>query len=75
MRFNDAAKAAEALGVDSVWTWDHFYPLYGDPDARHFECVPALLAASAADTERTVCSSGALVTCSIFPATRSCSPT
>jgi NAD(P)-dependent dehydrogenase (short-subunit alcohol dehydrogenase family) len=25
------------MGADSIWTWDHFYPLYGDPDAMHFE--------------------------------------
>ena len=29
-----AWKAADALGVDSIWTWDHFYPLYGDPTPR-----------------------------------------
>ena len=33
----DAAVAAEGAGLDSVWTWDHFYPLYGDPAANHFE--------------------------------------
>ena len=27
-----AWRAADALGVDSIWTWDHFYPLYGDPE-------------------------------------------
>ena len=32
----DAWKAADALGVDSLWTWDHFYPLFGDPNAEHF---------------------------------------
>jgi len=32
-----AARAAEDAGVDSIWTWDHFYPLYGDPEAAHFE--------------------------------------
>jgi len=32
-----AWRAADAMGVDSIWTWDHFYPLYGDPDAPHFE--------------------------------------
>jgi probable F420-dependent oxidoreductase len=46
-----AWKAADALGVDSIWTWDHFYPLYGDPDAAHFEAW-TLLSAMAVDTER-----------------------
>ncbi|MFM8793486.1 MAG: LLM class F420-dependent oxidoreductase [Acidimicrobiales bacterium] len=55
-----AWKAADAMGVDSIWTWDHFYPLYGDPDAAHFECY-TLLAAMAADT--THARLGALVTC------------
>lgn len=56
----NAWRAADALGVDSLWVWDHFYPLYGDPDAPHFEAY-TLLAAMAADTcHATV---GALVTC------------
>ena len=55
-----AWKAADAMGVDSIFTWDHFYPLYGDPDAAHFECY-TLLAAMAADT--THAQLGALVTC------------
>lgn len=55
-----AWRAADAMGVDSLWTWDHFYPLYGPEDADHFECY-SLLAAMAADTcHATV---GALVTC------------
>lgn len=53
-------KAADALGVDSIWVWDHFYPLYGDPDASHFEAY-TLLAAMAADTSHAQI--GALVTC------------
>jgi alkanesulfonate monooxygenase SsuD/methylene tetrahydromethanopterin reductase-like flavin-dependent oxidoreductase (luciferase family) len=32
-----AWRAADQLGVDSIWTWDHFFPLYGDPAAPHFE--------------------------------------
>ena len=56
----DAWKAADALGVDSIWVWDHFYPLYGDPDATHFEAY-TLLAAMAADTSHAQI--GALVTC------------
>ena len=46
-----AARAADEMGADSIWVWDHFYPLYGDPDAAHFEAW-TLLAALAADTSR-----------------------
>lgn len=29
----------EALGVDSIWNWDHFFPLYGEREGNnnHFE--------------------------------------
>ena len=55
-----AWRAADELGVDSLWTWDHFYPLYGDSDAAHFEAY-TLLAAMAADTKQAPI--GALVSC------------
>lgn len=38
------------MGADSIWVWDHFFPLYGDPDAEHFEAW-TLVAAMAADTD------------------------
>ena len=47
----EAWKSADALGVDSITTWDHFYPLTGDPSGTHFECW-SLLAAMAVDTGR-----------------------
>ena len=46
-----AWQAADALGVDSITVWDHFYPLQGDPGGTHFECW-SLLAAMACDTRQ-----------------------
>ena len=47
----DTCVAMEELGVDVVLTWDHFFPLSGDPDGMHFEAW-TLLAAWAEATER-----------------------
>ncbi|HEX6233826.1 MAG TPA: LLM class F420-dependent oxidoreductase [Jiangellaceae bacterium] len=46
-----AAVEAEDAGVDIVFTWDHFYPLSGDPDGYHFEAW-TLLSAWAEATSR-----------------------
>jgi probable F420-dependent oxidoreductase len=45
----DAWRRADELGVDSIWFWDHFFPLYGDAEGNQFECW-SLLAAAAIDT-------------------------
>lgn len=45
----DCWNAADEMGADSIWVWDHFYPLYGDPDETHFEAW-TLLSVMAADT-------------------------
>lgn len=58
-----AAQAADALGADSIWVWDHFYPLYGDPDAAHFECYSLLSAMAMRTNSATL---GALVTCNSY---------
>jgi len=48
--YRDAWLAADRLGVDSLWVWDHFFPLSGDPDGPHPEAW-SLLAALGAQTQ------------------------
>ena len=55
-----AWRRADELGVDSIWFWDHFFPLYGNPNGNHFECW-SLLAAAAVDTRAPQI--GPMVTC------------
>jgi probable F420-dependent oxidoreductase len=62
-QMREAWRRAEDLGVDSIYTWDHFYPLYGAPEGKHFEGATSL-AALAASTERARI--GALVFCNSY---------
>jgi probable F420-dependent oxidoreductase len=55
--------AAEELGVDVLFNWDHFYPLFGEPQGQHFECWTML--GAWAEITSTV-EFGALVTCNSY---------
>jgi probable F420-dependent oxidoreductase len=62
-RMRRAWVEAEEIGADMVFTWDHFFPLYGDSDGKHFESL-ALQAGLAEATERARI--GALVMCNSY---------
>lgn len=54
---------SEDLGADVILNWDHFFPLSGDPDGKHFECW-TMLGSWAETTDRAEI--GALVTCNTY---------
>ncbi len=59
----DAVRRVEDMGADLVFNWDHFFPLTGDPDGKHFEAW-TMLGAIAEQTSRI--EFGPLVSCTAY---------
>lgn len=58
-----ACLEAEEIGADFIANWDHFYPLAGEPEGKHYECL-TLMSALAQATERAEI--GPLVVCNTY---------
>ena len=38
VQMRDASLRVEEIGADTLFSWDHFFPLTGDPNGKNYEC-------------------------------------
>src|SRR3546814_13275720 len=62
-QIRDAVLRLEEMGVDILFNWDHFFPLFGERDGAHFESW-TMLGAWAEQPERV--DYGAMVNCNRY---------
>jgi alkanesulfonate monooxygenase SsuD/methylene tetrahydromethanopterin reductase-like flavin-dependent oxidoreductase (luciferase family) len=52
--FLRAQQRADELGFDSIWTWDHLYPIVGSHEGPIFECYTAMAAVASTTSHATI---------------------
>jgi alkanesulfonate monooxygenase SsuD/methylene tetrahydromethanopterin reductase-like flavin-dependent oxidoreductase (luciferase family) len=52
--FLAAQQRADGLGFDSIWTWDHLYPIVGSHEGPIFEAYTAMAAVAATTEHATI---------------------
>ena len=52
--FLRAQQRADELGFDSIWTWDHLYPIVGNHEGPIFECYTAMAAVATTTSKASI---------------------